>query len=175
MDSFGELIFLIFILYVCFWLLTRKKKYTNNEKGDIGEKAVAYRLLALGADYRVKNSIDEILTVGKYQIDHVVINDMYKVIYVIETKNWSGNIKGSKDDNKWTANINGKMIYYGNPVKQNKLHCDAIKNKYPSYRVESIIVFANDEVKWKCRCKNIIRVYDLLEYIENDIRRKMIS
>lgn len=60
-----------------------------------------------------------------HQIDHVVLSKYG--IFVIETKQYNGYIKGSKYDKKWVRYIKGKdPIYYTNPIRQNSGHVKAI-------------------------------------------------
>jgi hypothetical protein len=182
MIDYAILFSLVAILFYSTYSSVKKSKYRISTEikdaehlyGDLGERLVARELRKLSDEYRVKNSVEEMIYVGKYQIDHVVVNDNRRIIYVIETKYWNGRLKGYKDDN-WYVEVNGEKKYYGNPVIQNQLHCNAVKKKYRKYRVESIVVFANDNVSWQCKCHNIIRVDYLVDYIENDMRRKMAS
>lgn len=141
----------------------------NAVQGDIGEKLVANELTLLPDEYRVKNSIDNIINVNGYQIDHVVVNDKYKVIYVIETKNWHGSVKGTINSEKWIIN---DKIECGNPIIQNELHCKAVRNKYKNYDIVSIILFTQYDVKIQCKSKIILRLDELINYIENDIKSR---
>ena len=158
---------LIIITFVVLIIILSKNK--NYVQGEIGEKLVANELNMLPNEYRVKNSIDEMIYVNGYQIDHVVINDKYKVIYVIETKNWHGTIKGTINSDKWIIN---DRIECGNPIIQNELHCKAVRNKYKNYEVVSIILFTQYNTKIQCKSKMIMRLDELINYIENDTKSR---
>lgn len=141
----------------------------NTVQGDIGEKLVANELALLSDEYRVKNSIDDMIYVNGYQIDHVVVNDKCKVIYVIETKNWHGYVKGTMNSNTWIIN---DKLECGNPIIQNELHCKAVRNKYKNYDVVNIIVFTQYDTKIQCKSKMILRLDELIDYIENDTKSR---
>ena len=174
MTEMISMVVIVIVLGLLVKTVNSDKPWLNKIKGDVGEKIVAQELENLNESYRVKNSVDENILVNHYQIDHVVVNDSKRMIYVIETKNWHGNIKGSKDDKKWSVKMGGEIYEYNNPIIQNELHCGAVRNKFKGYGVVNLVVFANDDVRWYCKCRNVIRVGELVEYIENDVgnRRK---
>ena len=102
-------------------------RYFENKKGRDGEKRVEYYLRRLFAGGRYFLMNDVILS-GKFskQIDHILINGYG--IFVIETKNWSGQIYGSATAEEWTRYFyNGSSRTHYNPVKQNEKHCAAIR------------------------------------------------
>jgi len=55
------------------------------------------------------------------QIDHIVVSPYG--IFVIETKQWNGYIKGNKYDKKWIQN---RKYYVENPIRQNYGHVKAV-------------------------------------------------
>ena len=60
---------------------------------------------------------------GYAQIDHVVISPY--CVFVIETKNYNGEIKGGRTDQQWSVSNRYKLY---NPLKQNYGHIKAIEN-----------------------------------------------
>ena len=75
--------------------------------------------------YTVLNDIMISVNGKTHQIDHIVLSKYG--IFVIETKQYNGYIKGSKYDKKWVRYIKGKEpIYYTNPIRQNYGHVKAI-------------------------------------------------
>ena len=96
----------------------------NKLKGGLGEKFVGAINWALldGKVYRQLNNITLELEDGSTtQIDHVVVS-IYGM-FVIETKNISGWIYGSKKDRTWTKKIKGGKTYqFPNPLRQNYRH-----------------------------------------------------
>ena len=134
----------ILVLFVAFfvWLLCRRPYAMR--KGDIGEKVTAKHLMRLPSDYVVLSDVLLPTDYGTTQIDHVVICPYG--IFVIEVKNYNGNIFGSENSQYWTQNIYGHKYEFRNPLKQNLAHIYALKNvvnglkKVPFY---SIIAFGN--------------------------------
>lgn len=65
-----------------------------------------------------------------HQIDHIYIRD--NGVFVIETKNYFGEIKGGEDDSFWTHSYTSRKkkitTTFHNPLKQNKSHVRAIKH-----------------------------------------------
>lgn len=78
------------------------------------------------------------------QIDHVVINQ--RGVYVIETKNYSGEIYGSENQREWTqvlayGNVKNKLY---NPLKQNATHVYHVKKIIGQLPVYSVVVFVQN-------------------------------
>lgn len=110
-------------------------------RGMLGEHTVAYYLNKLPEDYYLWNDI--VLQQNGYsvQIDHVVIS-IYG-IFVIETKNYTGNIIGNDDCDQWTKNVYGYKYHFGNPIKQNHSHVNALRKLFsmPEHFFIPIVVF----------------------------------
>lgn len=112
----------------------------------MGEKIVAKRLKRLPKDkYRIIN--DLLLRNNGYssQIDHVVVSEYG--VFVIETKNYQGDIYGGANSEMWTQNIYGNKSHFRNPLWQNKGHITAIRNALGNptrIPFESIILFSDD-------------------------------
>ncbi|NCD32272.1 MAG: NERD domain-containing protein [Spartobacteria bacterium] len=81
------------LLIMCggFWFLMRKANnaYTGFVKGARGEERTAQTLRLLSHDFTVFHGVN--VTGGKNDVDHLVIGPTG--VLVIETKNWSGEIK----------------------------------------------------------------------------------
>ena len=88
---------------------------------------------------------------GTSEIDIILIHE--KGIFVIESKNYSGCILGSVNQQQWTQVFNKKgNFYFYNPIKQNRTHISVLseylgidKNKMKSY-----VVFSED-----CQLKKV--------------------
>lgn len=110
-------------------------------KGKLGETIVAHKLSKLPDDYHVFNDVYLQNDSRSCQIDHVVISPYG--IFVIETKNYKGDIFGSDKAEEWTQNIWGNRYSFRNPIKQNRGHIHALMklfNLQESYFV-SIVAF----------------------------------
>ena len=101
-------------------------KYGAKIIGWFGEHWTKQSLDVLDKDkYIVLNDIMIAVDGKTHQIDHIVLSKYG--IFVIETKQYNGYIKGSKYDKKWVRYIKGKEpIYYTNPILQNYGHVKAI-------------------------------------------------
>lgn len=110
------------------------------------------------------------------QIDHVVIT--HQGIFVIETKNYNGEITGTRDNKSWTVSNRFKMY---NPFMQNYGHIQAIKSLLPDYQENRYISlvsftmrcrFSVDPELRKIQSDELI-VYDveLSEYIQRKMNR----
>lgn len=110
------------------------------KKGEEGEKIVDS---LLSKDTSFHRLINNLVLLGEnnvsHQIDHIFIRS--NGIFVIETKNYYGEIKGKEDDSFWTRSFfaKGKIktASFHNPLKQNQSHIRIIKRligrDYPIY------------------------------------------
>ena len=113
-------------------------------KGKRGEKIVAEILgdTISGEQYVIN---DLLFAVGKgqsCQIDHIYINKYG--IWVIETKNYSGKIYGSVNDDEWTQVLayGGKENKFYNPIKQNQTHIYRLSQYLGVRRIfHNVVVF----------------------------------
>ncbi|HET9056679.1 MAG TPA: NERD domain-containing protein [Chitinophagaceae bacterium] len=121
MESIIVVIIVVLLVFVILFLKSPKTK------GAIGELRVK---LSLGGDIpNEKYVINDLLLSydGKsHQIDHIIIRKTG--IFVIETKNYSGQIYGQDNQKEWT-----QVLAYGrekhrfyNPILQNKSHIYAL-------------------------------------------------
>ncbi|MBR2870437.1 MAG: NERD domain-containing protein [Clostridia bacterium] len=82
------------------------------------------------------------------QIDHIVINP--RGIFVIETKNFAGEIYGSDSQQEWTqilADGNVRNTFY-NPVKQNATHVYNVIKIIGNLPVNSVVVFVRNNIQF---------------------------
>ena len=81
------------------------------------------------------------------QIDHIVINP--RGIFVLETKNYSGQIYGNENQQEWTQVLSyGKVknkLY--NPLKQNATHIYNVKRIVGNLPIRSLVVFVQDNTQ----------------------------
>jgi hypothetical protein len=116
-------------------------------KGELGEYKINIQLDQLPknckylSDLLVLNSKSRS---GYSQIDHLVISPYG--LFVIETKNYSGEIKGKRDDKDWFVNNKFKMF---NPLRQNYGHMKAIESITQSYKKLNFISM----ISFTMRCR----------------------
>lgn len=113
-------IFALFVLLVI-WRVRRRKTW-----GEQGEIAVARRLKKLPQEqYKIINDLLLQNNGFSSQIDHVVVSPYG--VFVIETKNYTGDIFGGPNSEMWTQNIYGSKSQFRNPIWQNQGHITALK------------------------------------------------
>ncbi|WP_235848890.1 MULTISPECIES: nuclease-related domain-containing protein [Bacillaceae] len=104
---------------------TQKNNAKSIRKGELGEYKIDIQLDQLPkdclylSDLLIENPKSK---TGYSQVDHVVISPY--AIFVIETKNYQGDIKGTKDSRHWYVNNRYKMY---NPLYQNYGHQKALE------------------------------------------------
>lgn len=177
------------LLLILLWLLLspsrrrRKKKWHKSRgidsdsvglpsveyvsKGEYGEYTVAMVLEKLPEEYHIFNDVYLENKGHSSQIDHVVIS-RYGV-FVIETKNYSGDVYGSENVEHWTQYLNGESYKFQNPILQNRSHELAIKNTLliAPTSVIPIVVFLGG-ANLHCNTKSaVLYTVQLREYILN--------
>ena len=117
-----------------------EKKNRKAKRGEEGERLVADLLESDPSFHRLINNL---VLLGdnqiSHQIDHILIRE--NGIFVVETKNYYGQITGKEDDSYWrkTFPVKGKIKSetFHNPLKQNQSHIRMIKRTvgkdYPLY------------------------------------------
>lgn len=168
MKSLINLLIRFWYLWTIVIILFIITKFRPRAKGYIGEKSVASCLARLNKSrYMVINNL--MLQVGEKtsQIDHVIISDYG--IFVIETKNYKGLIKGSEFDDYWKQILYKRTEKFYNPIKQNYGHIKAIKDvlcNYSEVNYFSVIVFTTDaELRVKTKT-DVIYINKLIKTIK---------
>ncbi|MEK3968418.1 MULTISPECIES: nuclease-related domain-containing protein [unclassified Paenibacillus] len=121
---------------------TPKLKVASTRIGELGEYKINIQLDQLPKECK---SLSDLLLpnpksrTGYAQIDHIVISPY--CIFVIETKNYNGEIKGKQMDQQWSVSNRYKMY---NPLKQNYGHIKSVESLLkglPKLKSVSIISF----------------------------------
>lgn len=129
---------LLFIAFIAYW----KRPSTRGKRGE-NKVSLTIGNTIENKQYVINNLI--LVNDGKsVQIDHIVINP--HGIFVIETKNYSGEIYGSESQREWT-----QVLAYGkvknklyNPLKQNATHVYNVKKIVGKLPVYSLVVFVQN-------------------------------
>lgn len=135
----------------------RGKRGENRVRKIIGKTQEGLRYVF--NDYKI---VDEGMSC---QIDHILINQ--NGVFVIETKNYSGNIYGTDEQREWT-----QVLAYGkiknkiyNPIKQNNTHLYRIRKILPKeFPLISIVVFVQNNTQ-HINSKVAIPLYSLYDHI----------
>lgn len=119
-------------------------------KGDKGEAKVIQELQKMTGDCYLINNL---ILLGdnniSHQFDHILIRP--NGVFVIETKNYYGEIKGTIDDTYWTKTfVNKGRIHvdkFMNPIKQNNAHIRFLKKVLGrDVPFINIVVFVDNDV-----------------------------
>lgn len=131
---------------------------SQEQKGKRGEMRIHEILLQMPEDYHVIDDVVLKTNKGTTQIDHIVVSKYG--IFVIETKNYRGEIYGDDNRQQWTQIIVTDVTYrkkwyktytyvskshFYNPVKQSIGHLYEIKkilSEWPCLKIIPIVVFA---------------------------------
>ncbi|HZG88053.1 nuclease-related domain-containing protein [Paenibacillus sp.] len=137
-----------------------KPKVAPERIGELGEHKINIQLDQLPkackfvSDLMVRNPKSR---TGFAQIDHVVVTPYG--LFVIETKNYNGEIKGGREDRQWS--VGGRFKMY-NPLKQNQGHIKALENVLANHAPLSFISL----VSFTMRCR--FSIDPALRKIESD-------
>ena len=131
---------------------TRGKRGENRVKWVIGE--------TIENEQYVINDLIVSNNGNTTQIDHIVINP--RGVFVIETKNYSGEIYGSENQREWTqvlayGNVKNKLY---NPLKQNATHVYNVKRMVGNLPIHSLVVFVQNNT-YHIEAKNVIPLSEL--------------
>ncbi|WP_067621140.1 nuclease-related domain-containing protein [Alicyclobacillus acidiphilus] len=157
----------------------QKRKVDPSHIGELGEYKIDVQLRQMPREIRYVSDVlvrNPKSRTGYSQIDHVVITPYG--LFVIETKNYKGEIKGKRTDKRW--NVSGRFNPY-NPLRQNYGHIKVLENilsEFKNLTFVSIISFT-----LRCRFSvdpelrkiqsNELVIYDveLSDYIERKLLR----
>jgi len=138
--------YLIIILIILIAILVAYLKHPST-RGKFGENKVR-RIIedTIECEQYVINNLGLVNDGMTSQIDHIVINP--RGVFVIETKNYSGEIYGSENQREWTQVLaygNAKYKLY-NPIKQNATHVFNVKRLVGNLPIHSLIVFVQNNI-----------------------------
>ena len=154
----------IFIDLIVSSLKNKLKTAVNRRAGKIGEEIVGRRLeLLCTTNCRLINDVvlyDE--NRKTFQIDHIFINS--RGIWIIETKNWSGFVRGDEMNNDWFQKRKNRFERRYNPIQQNWVHCDKIQRLLGKYTpINCLVVFVKANISsiksnYICNLKDLTSV-----------------
>ncbi len=146
----------------------------NELKAHVGEMNV----LSILEKFKGKKRFIQNLVINNYgnktsEIDVIMIHT--SGIYVIESKNMYGIVKGNETERNWECDYGNEVFKFYNPVMQNDTHIKELKNllansNYNTFK--SFIVFTNriSDLKYSFSSKkgwiHVIRQSQLLEKVE---------
>ena len=168
-----QLLYVVIALVVVCLFVLRWWLNSPAYKGKRGENRVHDILMRLPDDYTILDDVVLRTNRGTTQIDHVVVSKYG--LFVVETKNYRGEIYGDDNRKEWTQIIVTDVTYakkwwktytyvtknnFYNPVKQSLAHLFAIRkifSKWSSLQVIPIIVFTGS-----AKLKDVKSRYDVV-------------
>ena len=143
-------------------------KLDSRIKGTKGEKRVSGVLNKLDkSKYKILNDVLIRAKDKTVQIDHIVVS-IYG-IFVIETKNYSGNIYGDGYKDKWTQYIGREKNLFQNPLRQNYGHYKTIAdllNISDDKLIKPVVVFAGTAKLKISNANNVVYIRNLYNYVD---------
>lgn len=154
----------VFIAIIILAVIIGKKAHSPVSKGTRGENTVAKILgdTIKGEQYVINDLLFKNESGQSCQIDHIFINKYG--IWVIETKNYAGNIYGLENQREWTQVLafgREKNKFY-NPVKQNATHIYHL-SKYLKVKniFQNVVVFLPRADISNILSQNVCSIYEL--------------
>lgn len=151
----------LIMIILCILMDVYYKKFI----GMAGEFWVKRELKKLSDEYLIINDIMIKTKDGStHQIDHVVISKYG--IFVIETKQYNGYIKGNDYDKRWLIKNGKKKIYVNNPLHQNYGHVKSLEEilNLPEEKFISLVCIPS-RATVSVKSNNVTIIYDLIDKI----------
>lgn len=134
-------------------------------RGNKGEEKVINVLKKIKEKHQLFNNITFISDNElSHQIDHLLVHP--HGVFVIETKNYFGEIISDTGEGYWLKIIKGQKEIIRNPLSQNKSHVKIVKKILKDVDVISVVVFAKNNAPYMAN-ENVINLKDLLLFIDS--------
>lgn len=146
------ILYIIIAIVLLVGIIILLRQIAKNKIISLGKRGENYVRSVLGNTIEGEQYVINNYTIEKdnksSQIDHILINKFG--IFVIETKNYSGNIYGNDNQQEWTQVLNYGRIKnkFYNPVKQNASHVYKIRSVLHNYPIHSVVVFVQNNVQY---------------------------
>lgn len=164
----GKISGLILIVFAFYNTYKLYQKYKIVKAGIDGEKEVKQILKQL-KDITIYSNVPITYNQNKSEIDYLCISE--KGLFIVEVKNYSGNIKGKYDDVKWKQYKTQETKEVKNPVKQLTHQMKILNSILKENNIDTYIegcVFFNKAKSIECKDKKIITdSKELLNRINN--------
>lgn len=143
-------------------------------RGDKGEEKVIAVLNKYKKPFLLINNLMlEDKSGHTHQCDHIFINE--QGIFVIETKNYFGNVSNNCNDSIWIRSDAKKTNTFGNPIYQNISHIRVLKSILKNdYNFVSVVVFVQNNAPYMPD-DNVINLEDLMLFLNEYPGKKILS
>ena len=136
-------------------------------RGKLGEKKVSSLLESIPEEHYLFNDVTLINKTSEmsHQIDHILVHP--HGLFVIETKNYSGQIIVDPNDGTWYKILRGQKTRISSPLHQNKSHAITLRKALKSqYKPIPVVVFTQNNAPY-LPDENVINLDDLLLFIDS--------
>lgn len=136
-------------------------------RGQKGEEKVIAVLNRITDYHRLLNNVTIINKKSEmtHQIDHILIHP--HGIFVIETKNYFGEIVFDSETKQWWKIVRGEKIRISSPLSQNKSHQIALYRALSGqYQSTPVVVYVQNNAPY-LPDDNVINLNDLLLFIDS--------
>ena len=143
-------------------------------RGNKGEEKVISALKKIKEEHYVFNNVSFVNEKSEmtHQIDHILVHP--HGVFVIETKNYYGEIISNTGENFWVKIIKGNKEVISNPLRQNKSHVRIVKKLLKNIDVISLVVFVKNNAPYMGD-ENVINLKYLLLFIESYPYQKILN
>ena len=143
-------------------------------RGNKGEEKVISTLKKIKVEHYVFNNVSFISEKNEmtHQIDHILVHP--HGVFVIETKNYYGEIISDTGEWYWVKIIKDKKEIIRNPLNQNKTHVNVVKKILKTVDVISLVVFVKNNAPYMPD-ENVINLKDLLLFIDSYPYKKLLN
>lgn len=185
MNDFKFIIGLIIFLYGINLITNRKSKKIYDKKqqyldkkGREGEEYVFYELKKYVYDGELYSNVFVPINYNKQtEIDILLVNGYG--IFVIESKNWDGTVKGSENDDDWILFSKNSTNEVRNPCKQNEYHLKKLREylKINDDVYYSIVVFGYDtklDFSYENSSTSVMGIRELEDFMESVSRKEKV-
>lgn len=167
------IILVLVIIYIWLRIKQRQADAVHVRTGSNGEDYVSRLLSGLSPEYHTFNDLLLRHKGHTIQIDHVVVSSYG--VFVIETKNFRGDIYGTFSDKMWLQVFRGKRRRFYSPIRQNFRHTVALSDVcgIKTSKIYSVIVFIGRCELHLKDVNNTVLSKDLLEYIQKFLQQRL--
>ena len=143
-------------------------------RGNKGEEKVISTLKKIKVEHYVFNNVSFISEKNEmtHQIDHILVHP--HGVFVIETKNYYGEIISDTGEGYWVKIIKDKKEIIRNPLNQNKTHVKVVKRILKNVDVVSLVIFVKNNAPYMPD-DNVINLKDLLLFIDSYPYKKLLN
>ncbi len=144
-------------------------------RGHKGEERVAKELNKIKEYHHLLNDVTFYNSNSEmtHQLDHIYIHP--HGVFVIETKNYYGEISYNPNNNVWSKNVKGVLQVFNDPLRQNKSHAvNLYKVLNKKYKVIPVLVFVKNNAPY-FDDENVINLKDLRLFIDSYPYEQLLS